>query len=59
MAYAVLQILHLVFGLFFALLIVCATRGLSLHVWAMRDKLQEARVGAKPVKESALEEIPS
>jgi hypothetical protein len=36
--YGVLQLLHLVFGLFFALLIVCAIRGLSLHVWAWRNK---------------------
>jgi len=35
MVYAILQILHLVFGLFFALLIVCAIRGLSLHAWAL------------------------
>jgi hypothetical protein len=33
MIYALTQILHLVFGLFFALLIVCAIRGLSLHGW--------------------------
>jgi len=32
--YAVLQVSHLVFGLFFALLIVCAIRGLSLHLRA-------------------------
>ena len=30
--YGTLQVLHLVFGLFFALLIVCAIRGISLHV---------------------------
>ena len=35
MVYGTLQILHLVFGLFFALLIVCAIRGLSLHAWAL------------------------
>jgi len=32
--YGTLQMLHVVFGLFFALLIVCAIRGLSLHLWA-------------------------
>src|SRR4029079_5227575 len=32
--YGTLQMLHVVFGLFFALLIVCAIRGLSLHFWA-------------------------
>jgi len=31
LVYGVLQMLHLVFGLFFALLLVCAIRGLSLH----------------------------
>jgi len=34
MVYGTLQMLHLVFGLFFALLIVCAIRGVSLHAWA-------------------------
>jgi len=48
MVYAILQILHLVFGLFFALVIVCAIRGLSLHVWAWWRKLQGASVGIKP-----------
>ncbi len=33
--YAVLQVSHVVFGLFFALLAVCAIRGLSLHAWAL------------------------
>lgn len=31
--YGVIQVLHLVFGLFFALLIVCAVRGISLHLY--------------------------
>jgi enediyne biosynthesis protein E5 len=35
MAYGIIQQLHVVFGLFFALLAVCAVRGLSLHVWAL------------------------
>jgi hypothetical protein len=35
LTYGVLQLLHVVFGLFFALLIVCAIRGLSLHVAAV------------------------
>jgi len=38
MVYGTLQILHVVFGLFFALLIVCAIRGLSLHAWAVWRK---------------------
>ena len=37
--YGLLQVMHLVFGLFFALLIVCAIRGLSLHVSALWRKL--------------------
>ncbi len=32
--YAITQVLHLVFGLFFALVIVCAIRGASLHASA-------------------------
>jgi hypothetical protein len=40
MVYGTLQILHLVFGLFFALLIVCAVRGLSLHARALWRKFQ-------------------
>jgi hypothetical protein len=38
--YGVLQMMHLVFGLFFALLIVCALRGLSLHLSFISQKLQ-------------------
>jgi hypothetical protein len=34
LVYGILQVLHLVFGLFFALLLVCAIRGLSLHIHA-------------------------
>jgi enediyne biosynthesis protein E5 len=37
--YGIIQLLHLVFGLFFALLIVCAVRGLSLHAAAWWPKL--------------------
>src|SRR5438876_497978 len=33
MVYGIIQVLHLVFGLFFALLTVCAIRGLSLHLY--------------------------
>ncbi len=35
--YAILQIAHLVFGLFFALVAVCAVRGLALHISALRS----------------------
>lgn len=33
MVYGAIQVLHLVFGLFFALMAVCAIRGLSLHLY--------------------------
>jgi len=33
MVYGAIQMLHLVFGLFFALLAVCAVRGISLHLY--------------------------
>ena len=33
MVYGGIQVLHLVFGLFFALVTVCAIRGLSLHIY--------------------------
>lgn len=33
MVYGMIQIMHLVFGLFFALLAVCAVRGISLHFY--------------------------
>jgi len=45
--YAVLQMLHLVFGLFFALLAVCAIRGAALHAWALWPKLHTVPAGAK------------
>ena len=33
MVYGIIQMLHLVFGLFFALITVCAIRGISLHLY--------------------------
>jgi len=46
--YGTLQVLHLVFGLFYALLIVCAIRGLSLHGGAL---LQRKRRTSSPPAE--------
>jgi hypothetical protein len=37
----------LVFGLFFALLIVCAVRGVALHAAALWRKFRRISVGAK------------
>jgi hypothetical protein len=51
--YGIIQIMHLVFGLFFALVTVCAIRGLSLHVYhafkLSRRAPTEAEVGRAPV----------
>ena len=33
MVYGIIQVLHLVFGLFFALIVVCAIRGISLYIY--------------------------
>ena len=46
MVYAISQVLHLVFGLFFALIAVCALRGLSLHIWAWWQKSRRDSVGS-------------
>jgi hypothetical protein len=46
--YALFQISHLVFGLFFALVTVCAIRGLSLHVWALRSRFRRVPSNANP-----------
>jgi hypothetical protein len=43
--YGVIQTLHLVFGLFYALLVVAAIRGLSLHVFDLRRNMREKAVG--------------
>ena len=47
MVYAILQVLHVVFGLFFALLIVCAIRGLSLHLWNLKTHFASVPVPAE------------
>jgi hypothetical protein len=46
LVYGLFQLLHVVFGLFFALLLVCAVRGLSLHAAALWRRTLS---GAKPV----------
>ena len=45
--YATLQMLHIVFGLFFALVIVCGIRGLALHVLARFNSSRSTPVEAK------------
>jgi hypothetical protein len=49
--YAVLQLLHVVFGLFIALALVCALRGAGLYLWAAFQAIRERRpapVGPEP-----------
>jgi len=48
LVYGILQVLHLVFGLFFALLIVCAIRGLSLHVYALSQRFRPPIAALSP-----------
>jgi hypothetical protein len=43
-AYCLLMLLHIVFGLFFALTIVCAVRGLGLHMYAWAARRASAKV---------------
>lgn len=54
LAYALLMILHIVFGLFFALTIVCTLRGIGLHVqaWA-RARPKDLTVGQDVFAEQA------
>jgi enediyne biosynthesis protein E5 len=46
--YAISQVLHLVFGLFFALLAVCAIRGILLYISAGREKSHSDNVVGNP-----------
>lgn len=46
--YAVTQLLHLVYGLFYALLIVCAIRGVSLHIAARLGKARTTSPDKSP-----------
>ena len=51
MVYGIIQVLHLVFGLFFALLTVCAIRGISLHLY-YAFKLRNAAPAEIPAAQS-------
>jgi hypothetical protein len=53
--YAITQLLHLVFGLFFALLLVCAIRGISMWVIDWTSK-REQRI---PARAKEIESAPS
>lgn len=43
MVYGLMQILHLVFGLFFSLVIVCAIRGIWLYIYHASPRFESAR----------------
>jgi enediyne biosynthesis protein E5 len=43
MVYGIIQMLHLVFGLFFSLLTVCFIRGLSLHLYFAYQRFKHSR----------------
>lgn len=50
MVYGIIQVLHLVYGLFFALVTVCAIRGISLHLWWLWKRFTSTeRAPAEPV----------
>jgi enediyne biosynthesis protein E5 len=49
MVYGIIQVMHIVYGLFFALVTVCAIRGLSLHIWWLWKKYQGVPTVRKPV----------
>ena len=49
LVYALTQVLHIVFGLFFALLTVCAIRGLSMYAFALCDRERKTIADAVPI----------
>jgi Na+-translocating ferredoxin:NAD+ oxidoreductase RnfD subunit len=56
LAYGILMALHVAFGLFFALVIVCAFRGLGLYVLAARSVQRVAKLPATELTPAALRE---
>jgi len=50
MVYGIIQVLHLVFGLFFALMTVCAIRGLSLHLYYAFKSPGRAKAETAPAR---------
>jgi hypothetical protein len=56
--YALLLVVHVVYGLFIALALTSATRGLSLHVYALLKRKRVAIPGAiEPVRVYAAAEV--
>jgi enediyne biosynthesis protein E5 len=51
--YGIIQVLHLVFGLFFALLTVCAIRGLCLHLYFTFKSPSQAASESVPISPAA------
>ena len=54
LVYGVIQVLHLVFGLFFALLAVCAIRGLSLYLHSLLGSRDPARTRSASAAEAGV-----
>jgi hypothetical protein len=52
-AYAILQLAHVVFGLFFGLLAVCTVRGVILHAIAWRQRAESRVPQAVKLEEAA------
>lgn len=50
LAYAVLLSFHVVFGFFFALVIVCTLRGIGLHLVALRGRVFKVAPAAAPAE---------
>ena len=55
LAYSLLMMLHVVFGLFFALSVVCVVRGILLTARAWAGERAEAPAPAAPIRSTAME----
>lgn len=53
MLYGAIQMMHLVFGLFFALISVCLIRGISLHLYFAYKKFSKKNAIVMPVVQTA------
>ena len=53
MVYGIIQMMHLVFGLFFALITVCAIRGVSLHLYHAFKSRKPAATVVMPAAQRA------
>jgi Na+-translocating ferredoxin:NAD+ oxidoreductase RnfD subunit len=56
--YSLLVVFHVVFGLFFALTIVCTFRGLGIYLSGLREKRRETETEIETVKKPQIEGTP-